>query len=101
LLGNHLVCYEILSQIAFDPALPLRLDEQISDTDNSVTALDKLCTDAIKTVDIAGTFIPINSIAILLAGGQMTAAWILPALVAVSGIAYGIDIARKYHKDTK
>ena len=100
-LSNHLVCYEIISQTEFDPALSLTLDDQISATNNAVTKLDKLCTDAIKTVDIAGTFIPINSIAILLAGGQMTAAWILPALVAVSGVAYGIDIARKYHKDTK
>jgi len=99
--SNHLVCYEILSQTPFTTPLDLVLNDQISNTDNAVTELDKLCTDAIKTVDIAGTFIPINSIAILLAGGQMTAAWILPALVAVSGIAYGIDIARKYHKDTK
>jgi len=39
--------------------------------------------------------------AILLAGSQMTAAWILPMLVASAGVGYGIEIARKYHKDTK
>jgi len=67
----------------------------------TLVKLDKICIEAEKTLNIAGTFIPINSVAILLAGSQMTAAWILPMLVASAGVGYGIEIARKYHKDTK
>jgi len=70
-------------------------------TPEHLTQLDKICADAEKLPIIAGTFIPIESVAILLAGAQMSAAWILPALVAVTGIGYGIEIARKYQKDTK
>jgi len=103
---THLICYDILEpdQTPTEPFPPghiVGLSDQFTDNDNTILQLDKLCTDAQKTLKIAGTFIPLNSVAILLAGAQMSAAWILPALVAVTGVAYGIDIARKYHKDIK
>ena len=75
--------------------------DQFSNFGNDIQKLDRMCTDAVKFVKIAGTSIPINSVMILVAGAHMSAAWILPALVAVTGVAYGIDIARKHRKDTK
>jgi hypothetical protein len=85
----------------FSPALSLGLVDQFSDQGDDITMLDKLCTQAEKEAIIAGTFIPIESVAILLAGAHMSAAWIFPALVASAGVGYGIEIARKHHKDTK
>jgi len=94
----HLKCYDLDPQTV---DLLIGLEDQFSPDDNTLSELDKLCTEAQKIPLIAGTFIPLNSVAILLAGAQMSAAWILPALVASAGVGYGIEIARKHHKDTK
>ncbi len=45
-------------------------------------------------VVVGGTLIPIDTTAVLLAGAQTTSAWMIPALVAVAGIA--IVVSRKY-----
>jgi len=100
-LDNHIICYEILNQATFTTPETIGLADQHTEDDSDVVKLEKICTDGVKTFDIAGTFIPLDSIAILLAGAHMSSAWILPALVAISGVAFGIDIARKYRKDTK
>ena len=99
-LDNHIICYEILNQVTF-AAETIGLADQHTEDDSDVVKLEKICTDGVKTLNIAGTFIPLDSVAILLAGAHMSSAWILPALVAISGVAFGIDIARKHHKDTK
>jgi len=96
----HLKCYELAFQDVA-PDLTLDLFDQFTDEDNDILSLDKICVDAEKELVIAGTFIPLDSVMILLAGAQISAVWILPALVAVTGIGYGIDIARKYRKDSK
>jgi len=100
-LTNDLICYDIPAGNSIDPVPQIALVDQFTDRGNELTALDKICVDAVKTFPVAGTFIPLNSVMILVAGAQMSAAWVLPALVAVTGIAYGIDIARKYRKDIK
>jgi len=99
-LTNHIICYDIPNETEFT-ALEISLLDQFTDRGNLIVRLDKMCTDGVKILPIAGTFIPLNSVIILLAGAQMSAVWILPALVSATGIAYGIEIARKYHKDTK
>ena len=49
---------------------------------------------AIVSLPIGGEIIPIDSTALLLAGAQMNAAWMIPAIVSAIGI--GIVIARKF-----
>jgi len=43
---------------------------------------------------VGGTLIPIDATSLLLAGTQMTASWMIPAIIAAIGI--GIVIARKF-----
>jgi len=43
---------------------------------------------------VGGTLIPIDTTAVLLAGAQMTAYWMIPIIVA--GIGFAIVIARKF-----
>ena len=113
-------CYDIINEgtVTFDPGSGITtpgamtgvtgfgpeiivLSDQFSDQSSSIRILDKICADAEKRVIVAGTFIPLESVAILLAGAHMSSAWLLPALVAIAGVGYGIEIARKYQKDTK
>jgi len=47
-----------------------------------------------KRMAVGGEFIPIDATAIVLAGSQTTAAWMIP--VIVSGIGFAIVIARKF-----
>jgi len=100
LADKHMKCYD-LNQEDVNPDLAIGLSDQFSNVGNNILTLDKICIAADKDLLIAGTFIPLDSVMILLAGTQMSMAWILPALVATAGIGYGIEIARKYHKDTK
>jgi len=109
-LKFHLKCYNILQEgdsipnlanVAPFTALSLVLDDQFTDEGDDINQLDKICADATKIDIVAGTLIPLDSVMILLAGAQISAVWILPALVATAGIGYGIDIARKYRKDSK
>jgi len=120
-LDQHMKCYDIVKEGIVNLNLPdgpptdgglvavadftpetIPLDDQFAQSKSSdINRLDKLCVDVVKTTAIAGTFIPIESIAILLAGAHMTSAWIIPALIALAGVGYGIEIARKYRKDTK
>jgi len=120
-LTSHLKCYDIIKEgtVLFPPGQPidssglsdvtpfttetLGVFDQFEDEPDTegINELDKLCTQATKEVIIAGTFLPIDSMVLILAGAQMSAAWILPALVATAGVGYGIEIARKYHKNTK
>ncbi len=100
LADEHMKCYD-LNEEDVNPDLPIGLVDQFTDEGNTILSLDKICIAADKDLLIAGTFIPLDSVMILLAGTQMSMAWILPALVATAGIGYGIEIARKYHKDTK
>ena len=98
-VNRHIKCYELTEQ---DPAdITLDLFDQFLDADNDILTLEEICVNVEKIPLDAGMLIPLNSVAILLAGAQMSAAWILPALVALAGVGYGIEIARKYHKDTK
>ena len=100
LADEHMKCYD-LNDEDVNPDLVIGLADQFTDEGNTILSLDKICIAADKDLLIAGTFIPLDSVMILLAGTQMSMAWILPALVATAGIGYGIEIARKYHKDTK
>jgi len=43
---------------------------------------------------VGGELLPLDSAALLLAGAQMNAAWLIPVLVSAIGI--GIVIARKF-----
>ncbi len=43
---------------------------------------------------VGGEIIPIDKIALLLAGAQMTTVWLIPIIVA--GIGIGIVVARKF-----
>jgi len=48
---------------------------------------------SLPMIVIGGTMIPLDSTALLLAGAQMNAAWMIPVIVLAIGI--GIVIARK------
>jgi len=98
-VNRHIKCYELTEQNPDD--ITLDLFDQFLDADNDILTLEEICVNVEKVRLDAGTLIPLNSVAILLAGAQMSAAWILPALIALAGVGYGIEIARKYHKDTK
>ena len=50
--------------------------------------------DIIQSIPVGGTLIPIEHTLLILAGTQMTAAWMIP--VIVSGIGFAIVIARKF-----
>ena len=52
-----------------------------------------LCND-FQTVAVGGELIPLDTSALLLAGSQMNAAWMIPVIVSAIGI--GIVIARKF-----
>ena len=99
-IREHLVCYNIaplantdlmavtdqLIEDVFTPYLPVDLLNDLH---------DKVCFESTKTVEgVAGTFVPIDSSMLLLAGTQMIGAWIAPAIVAAAGIA--IVLGRKY-----
>jgi len=98
-VNRHIKCYELTEQDPDD--IILDLIDQFTDEGNNIQTLEEVCVNVEKIPLDAGMLIPLNSVAILLAGAQMSAAWILPALVALAGVGYGIEIARKYHKDTK
>ena len=98
-VNRHIKCYELTEQDPDD--ITLDLFDQFTDQNNDILTLEEVCVNVEKISLDAGMLIPLNSVAILLAGAQMSAAWILPALVALAGVGYGIEIARKYHKDTK
>ncbi len=119
-LEEHLKCYDIVKEglvnlnlpngpptdeglvdVTNFPAETIPLLDQFSDASSDINRLDKICLDVEKKTAIAGTLIPLESIAILLAGAHMSTAWILPALVASAGVGYGIELARKYQKVTK
>ncbi len=54
----------------------------------------RVITTCTEQIPVGGTLIPINTTSLLLAGTQMTAAWMIPAIIAAIGI--GIVIARKF-----
>lgn len=109
LTREHLTCFNILIDNTGDPPSPNpavpdvvavfdQLIEDNSPTDfKPVSGLTdhKACFESTKQLlDVAGTFVPIDSSLLLLAGAQMIGAWIVPAIVAGAGIA--IVISRKY-----
>jgi len=86
-LNKHLKCYNILQEgtdaqnlanVGTFAPLSLTLLDQFTDEGDNIEQLDKICVGAVKKVIVAGTFIPIDSMMILLAGAQFSAVWILP-----------------------
>ena len=55
--------------------------------------IDNLIFDDMPGLPVGGTVLPLNTTSLLLAGAQMTAAWLMPVIVSAIGI--GIVIARK------
>ena len=116
-LNQHMKCYDIIKEGTVDWTDPnpsgltglspfvnpetIPLSDQFTTEDSQINMIDKICLDVVKDTSVAGTFIPLESVAILLAGAHMSSAWLIPALVALAGVGYGIDIARKYRKNTK
>jgi len=107
-LREHLTCFNILIDNTGNPPDPnpavpdlisvldqLILDSSANALPVGVITDHKACFESTKQLlDVAGTFVPIDSSLLLLAGAQMIGAWIVPAIVAGAGIA--IVISRKY-----
>ena len=108
-LREHLTCFDFVidntGDLVPDPNPAVidltHVEDQLIDdyTDTSLevgTVIDhKVCFESTKLeLEIAGSFIPIDSAMLLLAGAQMIGAWIVPAIIASAGIA--IVVARKY-----
>jgi len=95
---NHLVCFDFKVSPAPTGVIPALagIFDQIGDTDDSDNlAFDKACFESSKSLgELSGTAMFINGAALLMAGTQMIAAWIVPFVVAAAGI--GIVLARKY-----
>jgi len=95
--GPDLKCYFIAGEtpIPVDPAQHEYVDQfGTTSIDPSPAAL--LCVMAVKSSPtvVGGELIGIDTTAILLAGTQYTAAWMIPVIVSAIGI--GIVIARKF-----
>ncbi len=100
---EHLTCFNISVTTSPDITALLSVRDQLTaDSIAGNIAInvqtmtdDKVCFESGKVdVPLAGSLIPINTASLLLAGTQMIGAWLVPALVAATGIA--IVIARKY-----
>jgi len=100
---THVVCFDLKpTPTGTIPSIE-RLDDQISTVFNPTGTpptligldYDKACFQATKTLgELSGTAMFINGAALLVAGSQMIAAWIVPFVVAAVGI--GLVLARKY-----
>jgi len=95
---NHLVCFDFKLSPAPTGVIPVLAGvfDQIGNTDDPDNLLfDKACFESSKSLgQLSGTPMLVNGAALLMAGTQMIAAWIVPFVVAAVGI--GIVIARKY-----
>jgi len=95
---NHLVCFNISGVTGVTPIVMGLRDQvgTVSGTNPYISLIDdKACFEAFKTLgQLSGTAQFINGAALLVAGSQMIAAWIIPFVVAAVGI--GIVVARKY-----
>jgi len=108
----HMVCYDI---VAGDDQtnladLPFALFDQLTDFESGeqfpfevdiasqefLLGLEKLCVPATKTFPtVGGSMIPIDSIALLLAGVQSISMWMIPVVIAGVGISIFVAIRRK------
>jgi len=59
-----------------------------------LTDSDTVVIEVIACTPVGGEFIPLDTTMVLVAGTQITAAWMIP--VIVSGIGFAIVIARKF-----
>jgi len=92
---EHLKCYPWPDTVDLT-------DKRVNTADQfnaqSLTVLEEVefcaAADKIPILLIGGTIIPIDRTSLLLVGAQMTAVWLIPAIVAAIGI--GIVILRKY-----
>jgi len=95
---NHLVCFNISGVTGVTPVVMGLRDQvgTVSGTNPYISLIDdKACFEAFKTLgELSGTAQFINGAALLVAGSQMIAAWIVPFVVAAAGI--GLVLARKY-----
>ena len=86
--------------VKFDIAVIGGLDANGFPNVNQVTGLREACVFNVEFADapndpkVGGEFLGVNTAALLIAGAQMNAAWILPVIVSAIGI--GIVIARKF-----
>ena len=96
---NHLVCFNFLTTPTGVIPMIAQLDDQLNTIFGNPTYFsldyDKACFESFKTKgELSGTAMFINGAALLVAGSQMIAAWIVPFVVAAVGI--GLVLARKY-----
>jgi len=95
---NHLVCFTLKPTPIGDIPMIAQLEDQLTTifgTPYFSLDYDRACFEGFKTLgQLSGTAQFINGAALLVAGSQMIAAWIVPFVVAAVGI--GIVIARKY-----
>jgi len=80
--------------VVFDFPDPIRIDVFTGDEFNTPFAISCSFEVEHELVLVGGEMINVDPTALILAGGQMTAAWMIP--VIVSGIGIGIVIARKF-----
>jgi len=64
---------------------------EVENTGTITAIINEIFTVALA---VGGELLPIESIAVLLAGSQMTASWLIPVIVSAIGI--GIVIARRF-----
>ncbi len=62
--------------------------------DSHITGTDLLFRTYFESAVVGGELLPIDTTALLIAGAQMNAAWMIPVIVSAIGI--GIVIARKF-----
>jgi len=100
LIDEHMVCYrlEVLEDVADGSPLPVALADQLvfEGIPFEISIVEKICAPATKTFPtVGGSMIPIDSVALLLAGVQSISMWMIPVVVAGVGISIFVAIRRK------
>ena len=108
LLDEHMICYDIRSDLDFSTNLPVALSDQITlffaqgplpfiidiISPEHPRGLEKLCVPAFKSFPaVGGTMVPIDTTSLLLAGVQSISMWMIPVVAA--GVIIGIFVIKR------
>jgi len=95
-IPDHLKCYPINNGLGLVGTLSIadQLSSVLPIISFNENEFCTLTTKEIIQISVGGEMMPVDSTALLVAGAQMNAAWMIPVIVSAIGI--GIVIARKF-----
>jgi len=93
----------MVTPVGLDQELPVSLEDQLSQGPLSqpATGEETLCVPVLKNVVsdppfVGGTFIPIDTTTLPIAGSQSTSMWMIPVIIA--GIGIGVFVIMRVRK---